>query len=60
MAGYSCELSLGDYNISCNMIVDAAARLSGDSYWLPNDYNIFQNSALPYSYHERRYWEIWI
>ena len=42
----------------CMILVDAA-RLSGDSHSLLSDYNIFQNSALLYSYHERRYWENW-
>ena len=50
-----------NYNISSNLIVDAA-QLSGDSYWLPNKYNIFFKMVAfeMDSYHERRYWEIWV
>ena len=42
-------------------LVDGA-RLSGDSYWLPGNYNIFFKMAAFKidSYRERRYWEIWV
>ena len=45
----SCISRQNQYKFWSDYTLDAA-RLWGDSHWLPSDYDIFQYGALPYSH----------